>query len=67
MQGWRDNQQTSNYIILVENFLKSDHADQRDHSLKYPKKAIYTIKGNFKDTRKQGTYAHELVALEFLT
>jgi hypothetical protein len=29
-------------------------------------KAIYVVKGNYSNNQKQGTYAHELVALEFL-
>jgi KilA-N domain/T5orf172 domain len=56
---------TKQYIKLVENLLKSEPENSRDHSEEIG--AIYTIKGNFKDGRKQGTYAHELVALEFLT
>lgn len=74
MQNWRVNQTTKDFIELVEKVLnptltqKSDSWNSSDHSsLKGYKPAIYTKKGNFKNGQKQGTYAHELVALEFLT
>jgi hypothetical protein len=70
MQDWKDNKNTKTFIELVETVLnsKSDNANQRYHSsTKDYKSAIYINKGNFKDGRKQGTFAHEYVALEFLT
>jgi Holliday junction resolvase len=67
LDNWQRLKSTKEFIELVEKILNQnyDPSHVRDHSEEI--EAIYTIKGNFKDGRKQGTYAHELVALEFLT
>jgi hypothetical protein len=62
LDNWQRLKTTMEFIEVVENALKSDPSYVRDHS---ETKAIYTIKGNFKNGQNQGTYAHELVALEF--
>lgn len=56
MQNWKDNKTTQDFIGLVEKILN----DSKESHLK---KAIYAKKGKYGG----GTYAHELVALEFLT
>ncbi|MCU0448167.1 MAG: KilA-N domain-containing protein [Microscillaceae bacterium] len=56
MQDWKDNKNTKEFVKLVEKIL--NNANQRDL-----KKAIYAKRGKYGG----GTFAHEFVALEFLT
>jgi hypothetical protein len=58
MQNWRDNKTTKEYIAVVESALNNHETNSNWSEFK---KAIYTIEG-----KNGGTYAHELVALEFL-
>jgi hypothetical protein len=62
IDNWQRLKSTKEFIELVEKILNSDYAPSNVRELK--NKAIYSVLGKGK---KQGTYAHELVVLEFLT
>jgi hypothetical protein len=60
ISNWLENQKTQDFIAVVERQLSKNY----DTSISsYHKSAIFTVRGKGKE---QGTYAHELVALEFL-
>jgi hypothetical protein len=62
MQDWKDNKNTKEFIKLVESVLNPNYAHANQRELKT--KVIYSVLGKGK---KQGTFAHEFIALEFLT